>query len=73
MPLWEAKRLCPGLIVRTPNFDRYRSSSQEMFTILREYSDLVEPVSIDEGYIDLTHTPYAEHAVKRLMIFKQGL
>ncbi|MDR0122005.1 DNA polymerase IV [Bacillus pumilus] len=64
MPLWEAKRLCPGLIVRTPNFDRYRSSSQEMFTILREYSDLVEPVSIDEGYIDLTHTPYAEHAVK---------
>ncbi|MGE6629405.1 DNA polymerase IV [Bacillus sp. NPDC077027] len=64
MPLWEAKRLCPNLIVRTPNFDRYRSSSQEMFALLRQYTDLVEPVSIDEGYMDITSTPYAMNAVK---------
>ncbi|WP_053364027.1 DNA polymerase IV [Bacillus sp. FJAT-27251] len=54
MPLWEAKKLCPQLIVMTPNFDRYRAASAEMFEILRQFSSLVEPVSIDEGYIDIT-------------------
>jgi DNA polymerase IV len=54
MPLWEAKKLCPQLIVMTPNFDRYRAASAEMFEILRQFSPLVEPVSIDEGYIDIT-------------------
>ncbi|NMH74235.1 DNA polymerase IV [Bacillus sp. RO2] len=54
MPLWEARQKCPQLIVRKPNFDRYRKSSQAMFDLLREYTDLVEPVSIDEGYIDVT-------------------
>ncbi|MHC0036014.1 DNA polymerase IV [Pseudoneobacillus sp. C159] len=56
MPLWEAKKLCPGLIVMKPNFDRYRASSLAMFDILRQYSDLVEPVSIDEGYMDITES-----------------
>lgn len=54
MPLWEAKRKCPNLIVRKPNFERYRSASLAMFDILRTYTDLVEPVSIDEGYLDIT-------------------
>lgn len=54
MPLWEAKQKCPQLIVRKPNFERYRKSSQAMFALLRTYTDLVEPVSIDEGYMDVT-------------------
>lgn len=54
MPIWEAKKLCPKLILMKPNFDRYRASSLAMFEILRQYSDLVEPVSIDEGYVDIT-------------------
>ena len=54
MPLWEAKRLCPQLIVRKPNFERYRAASMGMFEILRQYTTLVEPVSIDEGYMDIT-------------------
>ncbi len=54
MPLWEAKQKCPQLIVRKPNFDRYRKSSGAMFDLLRQYTDLVEPVSIDEGYMDVT-------------------
>jgi DNA polymerase-4 len=63
MPLWEAKKLCPSLIVKEPNFERYRSSSKEMFRLLREYTDLVEPVSIDEGYLDLTNTRYHDTAL----------
>lgn len=54
MPLWEAKKLCPQLIVMTPNFDRYRAASLAMFTILRQYTEWVEPVSIDEGYMDIS-------------------
>ena len=54
MPLWEAKKLCPKLIVMKPNFERYRIASHGMFNILHQYSDLVEPVSIDEGYVDIT-------------------
>ncbi|MBT2660908.1 DNA polymerase IV [Bacillus sp. ISL-45] len=54
MPLWEAKKLCPDLIIRKPNFDRYRTASAAMFDILRQYTEVVEPVSIDEGYMDIT-------------------
>ena len=56
MAVWEAKRLCPQLIVRKPNFERYRAASQGMFTILQQYTNLVEPVSIDEGYMDITNS-----------------
>jgi DNA polymerase-4 len=56
MPLWEAKKLCPHLIVKTPNFPLYREASLKMFAILKEYSDLVEPVSIDEGYVDISES-----------------
>ncbi|MEQ2526092.1 DNA polymerase IV [Bacillaceae bacterium CLA-AA-H227] len=54
MPLWEAKKLCPNLIVKKPDFERYRAASMGMFELLNQYSKLVEPVSIDEGYMDIT-------------------
>ena len=54
MAVWEAKKLCPNLIVKKPNFERYRAASKGMFDILQQYSELVEPVSIDEGYVDIT-------------------
>ncbi|SDH36550.1 DNA polymerase IV [Alteribacillus bidgolensis] len=59
MPVWEAKRKCPGLIIRPPDFDKYRAASAEMFHLLEEYTELVEPVSIDEGYLDMT-IPFKE-------------
>ncbi|TLS36406.1 DNA polymerase IV [Pseudalkalibacillus caeni] len=54
MPVWQAKKLCPGLIVMRPDFDRYRKASLQLFELLNEYTPLVEPVSIDEGYMDVT-------------------
>ncbi len=54
MPLWQARRLCPELIVMRPNFDRYRTASKTMFKILSEVTEFVQPVSIDEGYMDIT-------------------
>ena len=54
MPLWEAKKLCPNLIIMRPDFDKYRTASHAIFQLLRTYTTLVEPVSIDEGYVDIT-------------------
>ena len=54
MPIWQAQKLCPSLILMEPNFDRYRAASQGIFELLRMYTPLVEPVSIDEGYLDIT-------------------
>lgn len=54
MPLWQAKKLCPELIVMRPNFERYRKASQAIFRMLTEITTFIEPVSIDEGYLDIT-------------------
>ncbi|MBM7648099.1 DNA polymerase-4 [Bacillus ectoiniformans] len=54
MTVFEAQKLCPQILIMRPNFDRYRAASAAMFDLLRDYSELVEPVSIDEGYVDIT-------------------
>lgn len=45
---------CPHLIVVKPRFDRYREISQQIHAIFHEYTDLVEPLSLDEAYLDVT-------------------
>lgn len=57
MPLWEARKLCPNLIVIAPNFNRYRETSKQIFQLLAELIPIIEPVSIDEGYLDVTDHP----------------
>ncbi|MCK0471473.1 DNA polymerase IV [Halalkalibacter sp. APA_J-10(15)] len=54
MPIWQAKKLCPELIVLPPNGDSYRKASQAIFNILFSYTPNVQQVSIDEGYMDVT-------------------
>ncbi len=54
MPSVIAKRLCPDLIFVRHSFDRYREISASVFDIYREYTDLVEPLSIDEAFLDVT-------------------
>jgi len=53
MPMGRAKRLCPDATFLRGNFQKYRSASAEICNILRNYSPLVEVVSIDEAYLDL--------------------
>ncbi|GAE91285.1 DNA polymerase IV [Gracilibacillus boraciitolerans JCM 21714] len=54
MSLWQARKLCPNLIVLRPNFERYREVSHHIFRLLEEYTPIVEPVSIDEAFMDIT-------------------
>jgi len=54
MPSVTAKRLCPELIFVRHHFSRYQEVSHQVFDILRDYSELVEPLSIDEAFLDVT-------------------
>ncbi|MGF1483382.1 MAG: DNA polymerase IV [Opitutales bacterium] len=56
MPTAQAKRLCPELILVSSNFSDYRAYSARLFKIIRAFSPTVEASSIDEGYMDLSHT-----------------
>ena len=49
-----AKRLCPDLIFVKHNFTRYTEISANVMEIFREYTDLIEPLSIDEAFLDVT-------------------
>jgi DNA polymerase-4 len=50
----QAKRNCPDLIFVRPRFDRYKEISKQIRKIFHEYTDLVEPLSLDEAYLDVT-------------------
>jgi DNA polymerase-4 len=54
MPAVTAKRRCPDLIFVKPRFDAYRAVSQQIRAIFREYTPHVEPLSLDEAYLDVT-------------------
>jgi len=51
LPISQAYRLCPHAIYVQPRMSRYSEMSGRMFAILREYTDLVEPLSIDEAFL----------------------
>jgi DNA polymerase-4 len=50
----QAKKLCPDLIFVQPRFDRYKEISKKIRKIFFDYTDLVEPLSLDEAYLDVT-------------------
>jgi DNA polymerase-4 len=54
LPSKTAKRLCPELIFVKPRFDRYKEISGQIREIFAEYTDLIEPLSLDEAYLDVT-------------------
>jgi len=54
MPSVTARRICPELIFVKPRFDVYRAVSHQIRSIFFDYTDLVEPLSLDEAYLDVT-------------------
>jgi len=55
-----AVRLCPSLVIVPPDFGRYKAASTAVFTIFREVTPLVEPLSLDEAYLDVTENTWNE-------------
>ena len=60
MPMARALRLCPQLEIVRPDFERYRAVSGEVMAILRSCTALVEPLSLDEAYLDVTQNAWGE-------------
>jgi len=70
MPMARALRACPDLVIVRPDFTRYREASQTVMAILRSVTPLVEPLSLDEAYLDVTENslnqPLAMEVAKHL-------
>src|SRR5688572_17738049 len=70
IPMSRAVRLCPSLIIVRPDFQKYRTVSQQVFALFREITPLVEPLSLDEAYLDVTennwHEPLGVTVARRL-------
>ena len=60
MPMARAVRLCPSLVIVRPDFARYKAASNAVFAIFREVTPLVEPLSLDEAYLDVTENAWGE-------------
>jgi DNA polymerase IV len=60
MPMSRAVRLCPDLVIVRPDFERYRQVSGQVMEILRACTPLVEPLSLDEAYLDVTENAWGE-------------
>ena len=57
MPVFKARELCPQLVVLPVRFELYRAASKQIRDIFRRYTDLIEPLSLDEAYLDVSHLP----------------
>ena len=75
MPTAVALRRCPELIVLPVNMDKYKQVSQHIQQIFHQFTDLVEPLSLDEAYLDITNTDYflgsgtlVANEIRRLML-----
>ena len=70
MPSRVAQTKCPSLIFVKPRFDIYRAVSQQIHAIFEQYTDLVEPVALDEAYLDVTENkpglPYASTVARHI-------
>jgi DNA polymerase-4 len=60
MPMARAVRLCPHLLIVRPDFRKYKAASEAVFDIFRSVTPLVEPLSLDEAYLDVTENAWGE-------------
>src|SRR5256714_86724 len=63
MPAFLALQKCPQLIIVPTRFDVYRRESQRIREIFRAFTEVIEPLSLDEAYLDVSHLPYDPAAV----------
>lgn len=80
MPGGRARRLCPDLIFVRPRFDAYRAVSQQIRAIFERFTDIIQPLSLDEAYLDVTENrlgiasaTYIAQELRRLIREETGL
>ncbi len=60
MPTAQAIKLCPDLVVLPPAMEKYRVASRQILAIYNDYTELVEPLSLDEAYLDVSESPHCK-------------
>ena len=75
MPMFKARQLCPDAVIIKPNMGKYVEVAREVRTIMRDLTPLVEPVSIDEAFLDLSGTErlHGRSAAKSLAQFARDV
>ena len=68
MPIFEAKKRCPDAVIVAPNMGLYEKVGQEIREMMRALTPLVQPLSIDEAFLDLTGTEKLHHAPPALIL-----
>lgn len=66
MPTSHAKRLCPDLVVLPHRMDAYREASLQMRSIFYEYTELIEPLSLDEAFLDVSDSEFHQGSATRI-------
>jgi DNA polymerase-4 len=66
MPMGQALKLCPDLQVVRPRMDAYKAVSREIHGIFRDYTEIIEPLSLDEAYLDVSDSPHFEGSATRI-------
>lgn len=66
MPARQALKLCPELLIVRPRFEAYKAASREIQRILRDYTEFVEPLSLDEAYLDVSASPHFSGSATRI-------
>ncbi|MDP2244147.1 DNA polymerase IV [Pseudomonas sp.] len=61
-----ALKLCPDLLIVKPRMDAYKTVSREIQAIFREYTELIEPLSLDEAYLDVSDSPHFAGSATRI-------
>lgn len=64
-PIWQAKRKCPNLVCVPPHHSLYREYSKKINQIYLSYTDLVDPFSVDESFLDVTHSIHLFHCTPK--------
>lgn len=73
MPCSQAYRLCPKAVFVKPRFNVYRSVSEQIHQVFQAYTDLIEPLSLDEAYLDVTASSEGRTATQMATEIKQQI
>jgi DNA polymerase-4 len=73
MPCSQAARLCPDAIFLRPDFERYSAVSKQIRAVFGRYTDVIEPLSLDEAYLDVTNNARGLYAVKIASLIQQEI
>ncbi|MGB0326908.1 MAG: DNA polymerase IV [Akkermansiaceae bacterium] len=77
MPVFKARQLCPEIILTPVRFDVYRAESEKIRSIFARYTELIQPLSLDEAYLDVSHRAESGAAlakeIRRAIFEKTGL